>query len=179
MMPRRITRASQCARALSRTTLRRTKMRKITKDAAWALKRGIAFKRANTEVVDHGTYRAMYLHGNLIALRDGHVLKLKMAGWGSVTTRERLNGILDVFGLSARIYQEKFEQHLYWCDGPGCGHYPIDTQKWLNFTVIDPARTHALQEWNPFRYWGQVNEEPEAMREYVATYLKARDLEED
>ena len=80
-------------------------MRQITNDAAQALKKGIAFKRANTEVVDHGTYRAMYLHGNKIAVRDGHELSLTMAGWGSVTTRERLNGILEVFGLNARIYQ--------------------------------------------------------------------------
>ena len=175
-------------------------MRKITRDAANALKAGKKFRRGNTEVVDHslyGPYRAMYLHGNQIAVRDGHVLRLKMAGWGSVTTRERLNGILEVFGVDARFYQEKYEQFLAWHSsavlGPkkgtdseklievfgyrGAGHYPLDTRKWMNFTVIDPARTDAPQEWNPPRYWGQMEEQPEAMREYVATYLKDRDLE--
>ena len=150
-------------------------MRQITNDAAQALKKGIAFKRANTEVVDHGTYRAMYLHGNKIAVRDGHELSLTMAGWGSVTTRERLNGILEVFGLNARIYQEKFEQFLYWASGAGSGHYPLDTREWQHFSVMDPERTHAPQEWNPPRYWGK---DKEAMDEYIAAYLRARDLEE-
>lgn len=132
-------------------------MRQITKDAATALKKGIAFKRANTEVVDYGAYQVLKLHGHTIAVRDGHELRLNMCGWETVTTRERLNGILEVFEVNARIYQEKFNQYLWW-NGAGCGHYPIDSQRWIHFLVINPAKTPAPKEWNPARYFGQGDE---------------------
>ena len=39
----------------------------------------------------------LLLHGNCIAWHhDTHTVKLRMCGWGSVTTRERLNGLLEL-----------------------------------------------------------------------------------
>lgn len=38
----------------------------------------------------------LLLHGNCIAWHDGSTVNLRMCGWGSVTTRERLNGLLDL-----------------------------------------------------------------------------------
>jgi hypothetical protein len=50
--------------------------------------------------------QAFFLHGNKIAeIRDGH-LWVSMAGWNSATTRERLNAVLDAFGLPARVHSQ-------------------------------------------------------------------------
>ncbi|QDP60583.1 MAG: hypothetical protein Unbinned767contig1000_8 [Prokaryotic dsDNA virus sp.] len=138
-------------------------MRKITEDAARALRTGKRFKRANTEV-DNGM---MFLHGNLIAELDGHHLRLRMCGWGTPTTRERLNGILQMLGTNAHIYQEKFEQKLWW-NGPGTGHYPLDVRKWMHFLIMDPRVSHDPLEWHPPRYFGQDEGAEERLKDRMS-----------
>lgn len=44
--------------------------------------------------------KSVYLHGNLIATRHDNPLRwdFTLAGWDTVTTRERLNGLLQAIG---------------------------------------------------------------------------------
>jgi hypothetical protein len=77
-------------------------MRKVTEKTALALFRGESRTVGNT----HTDGTRLYLHGNLIAVRGKGFIKLSLAGWNTPTTRERLNGILDIFGVRARFYQK-------------------------------------------------------------------------
>jgi len=83
--------------------------RKISREAAEALANGTVFKRSNTEVVG----RELFLHGNKIAWLPprGDKLYLCMCGWGSVTTRERLNAVMDEFYLNNKFSQRDGEQY--------------------------------------------------------------------
>ena len=82
-------------------------MRKITKESVEAFLNNKNFKQhgynkrvcGSTSIImevasDQFTNR-MWLHGNLIAVKDhvNNVLKVSLAGWNTKVTRERLNGI--------------------------------------------------------------------------------------
>ena len=71
-------------------------MRLITKQAVTAFMRDENFKKSNTIVdVSYGSV-GMYLHGNLIAIkkiRRNDSIRISTAGWNTMTTRERLNGL--------------------------------------------------------------------------------------
>jgi hypothetical protein len=55
--------------------------------------------------------QVLRLHGNAIATwDDSGALLISMAGWGSVTTRERLNGLLSKFN-HIRLCQKDFGQY--------------------------------------------------------------------
>jgi len=84
--------------------------RKITEDACKAFHNGYKFKRSNTEVyqpfcADHEW--VMALHGNMIARRWRGRLQIRSAGWRTLTTKERLNGISGV-----NVYQSNFDWYL-------------------------------------------------------------------
>lgn len=86
-------------------------MRQITKDAVSAFFAGDDFSRDNTLVVAPDRDRAyISLHGNLIAKRNGSEVYIRDAGWQSMTTKERLNGILARKGM--HIYQKSGEWFL-------------------------------------------------------------------
>ena len=68
-------------------------MRKVTKQIAQAFMAGKAKTAGNTSTDG----QSVFLHGNRIAWKDGDYLALTLAGWGTNTTRERLNSILDEF----------------------------------------------------------------------------------
>lgn len=90
-------------------------MRKVTKAAVQALRWGYNFKQGNTRVeVDEQNPNVvkMYLHGNLIASREYRNLTVYDGGWESNTTKERLNGILDYYGLGY-ILQKDFAWYFY------------------------------------------------------------------
>ena len=57
---------------------------------------------------------AVYLHGNQIATVDhkNEAVKLSSCGWHSVTTKSRLNAILDELIAGARVYQHKFNWYV-------------------------------------------------------------------
>lgn len=83
--------------------------RKITKEiaTAWISRRPL--KRGNTRTDG----RSVWLHGNLIAWREAEPLTwcFTLAGWPTVTTRERLNGLLDAIGAPmAGFCQRKGKQ---------------------------------------------------------------------
>lgn len=92
-------------------------MRKITKEAAQAFIEGRNFHKSNTRVIKFlGNSVEFRLFDNMIALysRKLNTLFVTTAGYPTVTTKERLNGILDAFGLP-RVYQRDFE--WYFTDG--------------------------------------------------------------
>lgn len=85
--------------------------RKISKRAAYALRNGLQFTQSNTSV--DGV--ALYVHGSCIAARMPHGVQFSLAGWPTKLTRERLNAVLDVFGIKGQVYQHKGEQVLSLC----------------------------------------------------------------
>lgn len=88
-------------------------MRKITEDAALAVDGFQPFSRSNTTVaVDELGQSRLYLHGHQIAVWSGDILAISMAGWGTPTTRERLNGLFTVLGLDASVNQKNYAQVL-------------------------------------------------------------------
>ena len=76
-------------------------MRKITRLASEAFIANENWHLDNTRVAVDENRTVLYLHNNIIALKkhdapDGVLLTL--AGWGTPTTRERLNGLLAMLG---------------------------------------------------------------------------------
>jgi len=91
-------------------------MRKISKLAARAFIEGRSFNRDNTEVsvckVIHCERKELRLHGNVIARQTGdQPLKITLAGWGTPTTRERLNTLLTLMWRLEGIWQRNFDQY--------------------------------------------------------------------
>jgi hypothetical protein len=70
-------------------------MRKITEDAVNAFMFNHSFDRSNTSVEFGPDQMEMFLHGNLIAIKNHKtlVIEVSLSGWNTRVTRERLNGI--------------------------------------------------------------------------------------
>ena len=54
------------------------------------------------------------LHNSVVAARfvgSGRII-FTLAGWGTPTTRERVNGLLQYLGYTTRVYQDKREQFV-------------------------------------------------------------------
>ena len=91
-------------------------MRKITRLASEAFIANENWHLDNTRVAVEENRTVLYLHNNIIALKkhdapDGVLLTL--AGWGTPTTRERLNGLLSELGHpGVGFSQRKGEQYL-------------------------------------------------------------------
>ena len=78
-------------------------MRKITRRCVIAFHKGIAHRESNTRTDG----RTLYLHDNPIARFDEQGdLWVTTAGWNTVTTRERLNGLpgVSVFVRRGRLH---------------------------------------------------------------------------
>jgi hypothetical protein len=117
-------------------------MRKVTQSVVSAFLRGEKAAAGNTATI--GT--ALYLHGNLIAWKesepDGSVrLTLSDAGWRTATTKDRLNGILQLAGIPARIYQEQGEWYMSRLDG---GAPPVDWDGRWSFYLPRPASAEEM-----------------------------------
>lgn len=105
-----------------RTTKGDNAMRKVTAEAAAAFCAGQSMNVQNTTVTANADGGAtMRLHGNVIARMnaDRSRLTVTLAGWGTPTTRERLNGLLAVWCNATdrppRFWQENNEQ-MFACD---------------------------------------------------------------
>ena len=114
-------------------------MRKITRETAEAFLEGRIKSMGNT-YTDGMSY---FLHGNRIAYKpsplvDGGVIRFSMRGWPTVTTRERLNGILECMGAPYRVVSRNYDQYLIKLGGisPSCKPTILDTCSW--FTLPDP-----------------------------------------
>jgi|TARA_R110000744_G_scaffold182367_1_gene301643 hypothetical protein len=56
--------------------------------------------------------QAVWLHGNKIAWRKAHDIAFSLCGWGTPTTRDRINGILLTLGCKGGVYQRNNQQWL-------------------------------------------------------------------
>jgi hypothetical protein len=55
---------------------------------------------------------SVWLHGNLIAERGKSKTGFTLAGWPTVTTRDRINGLLELSGSDCRVFQKNGTQFL-------------------------------------------------------------------
>lgn len=83
-------------------------MRNITKSIASALRNNV--RKSNGNTTCDGT--TVKLHGNPIARVIDGKLEISLSGWPTVTTRERVNGILSEFGSPLRVRQSQHTQYL-------------------------------------------------------------------
>jgi hypothetical protein len=83
-------------------------MRKIESQMNAAIAAGKDWKSANTEVVSYTNCADVFLHGNLIARIGETWIELFDAGYQTVTTKSRLNAILEANGCGGeRVFQKK------------------------------------------------------------------------
>ena len=94
-------------------------MRKIERDMNSAIRYRRNMSKANTSVRCFKTNGVttdidVFLHGNHIASLDTatHKLTIKDGGWQSVTTKSRLNALLDEFVPSMRIFQNDWTWYI-------------------------------------------------------------------
>ena len=94
-------------------------MRKIEQEMNRAIRYRRNFSKANTSVRCFKTNGVttdvdVFLHGNHIASLDtaSNQLTIKDGGWQSVTTKSRLNALLDEFAPSMGIFQKDWVWYL-------------------------------------------------------------------
>ena len=89
-------------------------MRKIERDMVRAIREGKNWTGGNTTVRhDNGSFSVL-LHGNEIAWgKADAAIKISSCGWLTVTTKSRLNAILDGLNRQCRVYQKKGEWFLW------------------------------------------------------------------
>lgn len=85
-------------------------MRKVTAEIVKAWARGDSLTVGNTSTDGD----SIWLHGNPIAWKtgDADIIALTLAGWPTVTTRERLNGVLNFYGIGYRFAQRNWDPVL-------------------------------------------------------------------
>ena len=85
-------------------------MRKIESEMQAAIVERRDWSKDNTTVtVDSEGNTFVMLHGNLIAqISNFGDIKLSSCGWQTVTTKSRLNAILDTFLSGIGVYQKDF-----------------------------------------------------------------------
>ena len=91
-------------------------MRQITSQTCQSVEMKKDFTKANMMVYfkPKQNLSLVYLHGNLISTYDHSTknLYIRSAGWETVTTKDRLNGLIDYFGIKAGIYQKDFSWYV-------------------------------------------------------------------
>lgn len=88
-------------------------MRKIEQQMNRALRNDKAWSSGNTSVVlGWENTKDVYLHGNRIATVSPNQIQIFDGGWQSVTTKSRLNALLDEFSYGSRVFQKNFEWFL-------------------------------------------------------------------
>ena len=84
-------------------------MRKISQNIATSFFAGKPLHIDNT----YTDGEKVYLHSNLIAKKiHPDKLEISLAGYPTMTTRERLNSILNVFGFNHYIQQKEGKQYI-------------------------------------------------------------------
>jgi len=59
----------------------------------------------------NGSY--LYLHNNEIMRKDNKGnISFSLANWGTPTTRERINGVLELLGSDMRVRQKDYNQYV-------------------------------------------------------------------
>jgi hypothetical protein len=120
-------------------------MRKIERLMVQAIKDGRNWKSSNTEVESHpsgNNEMCVFLHGNHIAsYKDGNLL-INNCGWRTVTTKSRLNAIINEFldGTKNGVYQK---DHCWYVTDHG-RDYDFDHSKWYYFKSNALDVTHSV-----------------------------------
>ena len=87
-------------------------MRKIEKQMNFAISNKADWSNSNTRVEFNSNINcsSIYLHGHQIATFDHNLkaVKLSSCGWQTVTTKSRLNAILDEVKYGCRVFQKNF-----------------------------------------------------------------------
>jgi len=87
-------------------------MRLIEKQMNFALSNKANWSKSNTQVVynESTNCSSVYLHGHQIATLDHNTqaIKLDSCGYQTVTTKSRLNAILDEVKYGAKVYQKNW-----------------------------------------------------------------------
>ncbi len=114
-------------------------MRQITRDSVNAFINDRKFNKQNMSVRVGMDKTGLYLHGNLIAYktREGEI-HISMAGWGSVTTRERLNGLLFQLDIQVCVFQKNWSQFMTvgsWKNSNAVD-LPMDTDKFYQLASV-------------------------------------------
>ena len=91
-------------------------MRKIEQQMNEAILNRKDFRKDNTEVITISDCSVVYLHGNHIAT-VGDTLDICDAGWQTVTTKSRLNALLNEFAEGCYVFQKNFDWFLGDADG--------------------------------------------------------------
>jgi len=91
-------------------------MRKIEQQMNEAILNRKDFRKDNTEVITISDCSFVYLHGNHIAT-VGKTLDICDAGWQTVTTKSRLNALLNEFAEGCYLFQKNFDWFLGDVDG--------------------------------------------------------------
>jgi len=91
-------------------------MRKIEQQMNRAISNKINWSSSNT-IVEYNNSTdcsSIYLHGHQIATYDhkNQAVKLSSCGWQTVTTKSRLNAILDEVKYGCRVFQKQFDWYL-------------------------------------------------------------------
>jgi hypothetical protein len=82
---------------------------------------------------------AVYLHGNRIAWRESNGdISMTLAGWGTPTTRERLNGLCMLL-IDKRPFNQRKHEQFYNDD-------PIDTTQVITIHTIVPVEMNFDQQ---------------------------------
>ena len=87
-------------------------MRKIERAMCDAITSGHNWSSSNTQVVfTHGQLASawVFLHGNHIATVTPGWVELFDGGWQTVTTKSRLNAILDTFSFGSGVFQKNWD----------------------------------------------------------------------
>jgi hypothetical protein len=84
-------------------------MRKLTREIVSAFLNGNKKTKGNTSTDG----QSIWLHGNQIVEtnQDGKIV-INNCGWGTVTTRERLNGLLNEIAPHLGVVQRNFDQYI-------------------------------------------------------------------
>jgi hypothetical protein len=111
-------------------------MRQVSKTVITAFLKGENKTVGNTKTDGN----ALFLHGNMIALKDDCFLRISFCGWNTVTTRDRLNSLLFLapeYGYQMDITgvcQRDFTPCLFMASGSirevdDIGYYDVATLK--------------------------------------------------
>ena len=102
-------------------------MRKIEQQMNKAILNRQDFQKDNTEVITISDCSFVYLHGNHIAT-VGDTLDICDAGWQTVTTKSRLNALLNEFAEGCYLFQKNFDWFLGDVDG---NKIPFPTEEFV------------------------------------------------
>ena len=113
---------------LYKQTLFSNNMRKLEREMNQAIRGQRNWAGSNTTVFtdDAGLYSTVYLHGNHIAtyFHYDRTLQIFDGGWQSVTTKSRLNALLDEFKPQYKVFQKNWS---WFVSGGGSAVFPFDS----------------------------------------------------